>query len=237
MILRVYTELDSTNAQAAALARQGESLPLAVQALRQTAGRGRLGRSFASEEGGLYLSYAFRPRCALGQVPGLTLLAGLAAADALESLDCPRPGIKWPNDLYLQGKKICGILTEAVDAGALTVIMGLGVNLYNRLPPELPQAGRLADLMDGAPRPEALAPVLLEKLEAVLSEPRESAMERYRAECITLGRRVAVTGADGGTCSGLAVGIAPTGALLVETAPGRTVEIHSGEATCTSHKI
>lgn len=229
MKLYHYEEVGSTLDVAKELART-ELLPLAVVARRQTAGRGRLNRSFSSAPGGLYFSYAFRPACGLGQVPGLALLGALALADALESLGCPRPDIKWPNDLLIQGKKICGILAEAADADGLFLVMGIGVNLRNPIPPELSQAGNLQTLLGTAPEPEALTAALTARLESVLAENPESAMARYRAQCVTLGRTVTVR-TPVGTLQGVAVDIGPTGALLVETSPGQITAVQSGDTT------
>lgn len=224
-----YESLTSTIDTAKELAL-AHPLPLAVIARRQTAGRGRLGRPFSSEAGGLYFSYAFRPTCSLGQVPSLSLLGALALADALESLGCPRPDIKWPNDLLFRGKKICGILTEAADADGLFLVMGIGVNLTNPIPAELPQAGNLQDLLGSAPSPETLAEALEQALADTLRQPFEAALARYRSQCITLGRAVTVTTHDG-ILRGTAVDIGPTGALMVKTASGQTTAVQSGDAT------
>lgn len=224
-----YDSLASTIDTAKELART-QPLPLTVIADRQTAGRGRLRRSFSSESGGLYFSYAFRPTCSLGQVPSLSLLGALALADALENLGCPRPDIKWPNDLLLQGKKICGILTEAADADGLFLVMGIGVNLTNPIPAELSQAGNLQALLGHAPTPECLAEALEQSLAAILRVPFETALDHYRHQCITLGHKVTVTTHDG-IIRGTAVDIGSTGALLVETAPGQITVIQSGDAT------
>ena len=234
-MLHRFPVLESTNTTAKQLAAT-QPLPLAVLAERQCGGRGRLGRSFASAPGGLYFSYAFRPPCELAFVPGLTLLGALAMADALEQLGCPRPAIKWPNDLLLQDKKICGILTEAVSCKELLIVMGFGVNLTNELPPELPHAANLQSLLGHAPAPELLAETLIDCLEQVFREPRDYAMSRYRADCITLGQSVTVTGTDGTVFSGTAVDVQPDGALSVKTAAG-IVPIRSGEASISGSPI
>ena len=105
--------VDSTNNEAKRRAMGRESDGLAVVALEQTGGRGRRGRSFLSPPGkGIYLSVLLRPRCALEQVSALTAWTAVAVCDALEKLCGFRPGIKWPNDVIWEGRKLCGILTE-----------------------------------------------------------------------------------------------------------------------------
>lgn len=100
-----------------------------IAALRQTGGRGRLGRSFYSPDGGVYFSAAYPIGGNEKNVPFFTLLAGLAVSRALRELTGADTRIKWPNDLYLNGKKLCGILTERIDCGGVThLVCGVGVN-------------------------------------------------------------------------------------------------------------
>ena len=107
-----FDRLDSTNTRLKALAREGAAPGTVLLAREQSGGRGRLGRSFASPPGGLYLSMLLRPACPPERCLSLTPLAAVAARRAV--LDCTglSPEIKWPNDLLLGGKKLCGILTE-----------------------------------------------------------------------------------------------------------------------------
>ena len=126
--------VDSTNNEAKRRAMGRESDGLAVVALEQTGGRGRRGRSFLSPPGkGIYLSVLLRPRCSLEQVSALTAWTAVAVCDALEKLCGFRPGIKWPNDVIWEGRKLCGILTELeleAESGRLShVIVGVGVNI------------------------------------------------------------------------------------------------------------
>ncbi len=100
-----------------------------LSALRQTGGRGRRGRSFYSPAGGVYFSAAYPLTGQETNVPFITLLAGLAVAGTLERLCGAAFMIKWPNDVYLEGKKVCGILTElAVCGGRGTAVVGVGIN-------------------------------------------------------------------------------------------------------------
>ena len=119
---------DSTNLKVKEMAQRGAAEGVTLIVDRQTAGRGRLGRQFHSPEGGLYLSTLLRPAYA----EGITCRAAVAAARAIESLCDLRVDIKWVNDLYVNGRKVAGILAEGIlDAdGALTaVVLGIGINV------------------------------------------------------------------------------------------------------------
>jgi BirA family biotin operon repressor/biotin-[acetyl-CoA-carboxylase] ligase len=128
-ILRFDT-LDSTNTEAAKQARLGADEGLCVIARRQTAGRGRHGRTWVSQaDAGLYFSLVLRPIFAPDQLPLITLMAAIALYDALKSVGL-RPDIKWVNDLLIGDRKIGGILAEAQESPAgLAVVVGIGVNL------------------------------------------------------------------------------------------------------------
>ena len=131
--LHWYDSIDSTNTRAKQLAREGAPHGTVVIAGSQSAGRGRLGRSFSSPPGsGAYLSVIMRPECQASQLMHLTCAAGVAACDALERLCGQRPGIKWINDLILDAKKLGGILTEmSIDPKTAQVqyaVVGIGVN-------------------------------------------------------------------------------------------------------------
>ena len=123
-------ECGSTNDEAAKLARDGAAHGTVVIAERQTAGRGRDGRVWQSPPGGLYLSAVLRPTLALVDVPPLTLAIGVGACDAAREHGAAAQ-LKWPNDVYVAGKKLAGVLVEAQSQAARleSVIVGIGVNL------------------------------------------------------------------------------------------------------------
>lgn len=126
--------IDSTNNEIKRRAVSGSVDGLVILADQQTGGRGRRGRSFVSPAGkGLYLSAALKPHCPLERVSSLTAWTAVALCDAIEQVCGVRPGIKWPNDLVLQDKKLCGVLTEMeleAETGSLGyVIIGIGINL------------------------------------------------------------------------------------------------------------
>jgi BirA family biotin operon repressor/biotin-[acetyl-CoA-carboxylase] ligase len=156
----------STNDDARALRDEGAPARTVVVADRQTAGRGRAGRRFASPEGGLYASLLLDADPAL--VPGgIVALVAVAAAEAVEGACGGPAAIKWPNDLWLGGRKVGGILLERAQAGR-PVVAGLGLNL-RAVPPDLPPAVRAvaAALDDVAPAPVVRDDLLAALLEAV----------------------------------------------------------------------
>ncbi len=141
-----YFKVDSTNRVAMELAHQGEPHGTLVVAEEQSAGRGRTGRTWHSEKSsGIYLTILLRPQLTPVQAPALTLAAGLAARDAIaEQISAGDPNLKpdlrWPNDVLLNGKKICGILTEmyAEPDRMKFVVIGFGINVNNaRMPLEI----------------------------------------------------------------------------------------------------
>ena len=137
-----FDVIDSTNKKAKELAQQGCEHGTLVTADAQEAGVGRRGRSWSSEKGtGIYMSMVIRPQIETASVSMLTLVAALAVAKALEQMgiyEKQTPCIKWPNDLVLHKKKICGILTELTLAGTSIdyVIIGIGINVSNQMFPE-----------------------------------------------------------------------------------------------------
>ena len=152
--------VDSTNNEVKRRALAGAADGLAVVAEQQTGGRGRRGRSFVSPAGqGLYLSVLLRPRCPLEEVSTLTAWTAVAVCNAVERVCGVRPGIKWPNDVILDGRKLCGILTEleleAETAALRHVVVGVGINLTQTAadfgPEVAPVAVSLARLWDGPP--------------------------------------------------------------------------------------
>jgi len=193
--VRWFPELDSTNRLAADLARAGAGDGVVVGAENQTAGRGRRGRTWESRPGtSLLVSVILRPAPAL-----VTLAAGLAAAEACRAVAGAAVGLKWPNDLLLDGRKLGGILSELV-AGA--AVVGLGLNLA-WAPPGAACLGAAVD------RQAVLGAYL-----AGLETPGD-VLARYRDWCTTLGRRVRVE-VPGGAVEGVATDVDGDGRLVVD---------------------
>lgn len=142
-----YKCIDSTNTVAKNLAEEGAGEGTAVVALQQTAGRGRLGRSFLSQKGGVYFSIVLKPNLNVNDVVFITVAAAVAAARAIEAVSGKQCFIKWVNDIYLNNKKVCGILTEGgfnPDGTLKYAVLGVGINLFepkNGFPTNLPLAG------------------------------------------------------------------------------------------------
>jgi BirA family transcriptional regulator, biotin operon repressor / biotin---[acetyl-CoA-carboxylase] ligase len=133
--LLCYREsVDSTNRVALCLAREGAPEGTVVLADSQTAGRGRLNRSWQSPPGSnLYFSVILRPTVAPADAAQITLLAGVAVAEAVSTFSPAGVGIKWPNDVRIRGRKVCGILTEMrTEGGKAAVIVGIGLNVNIR---------------------------------------------------------------------------------------------------------
>src|SRR5712692_1673172 len=131
-ILR-FDSIDSTNLEAMRQARAGAQEGLCIVAREQTAGRGRLDRSWQSpKDAGLYFSIVLRPSLEINSWPLITLMAALAVSDALLKACSLRADIKWPNDLCVNDRKLCGILAETVETEAgPAAIVGIGINLFS----------------------------------------------------------------------------------------------------------
>ena len=237
-LLQVHEALDSTNTHARELARQGAAAGTVIIAQTQSAGRGRLGRSFHSPaDTGLYFSLILRPDCKPEQLMHLTCAAAVAACDAVECSCGLRPGIKWINDLTMEGKKLGGILTElsfSTDGRVSSAVIGIGINVKKKsFPRELqPIACSLADFV---PQPElsALAAELmlsLEEMSRSLLSDRAGLMDRYRKDCITTGRQVRIIGSDS-IRTGLAEAIQDDGSLQVLFDDGQRKTVNSGEVS------
>src|SRR5215472_898407 len=142
--IRYLDKVDSTQRVAAELAQNGTEEGMVVIAERQSAGRGRLGRTWHSPAGvNLYMTVILRPHMPLAEVPQLSLVAGVAVAEALETIAPGLVALKWPNDIWLRERKAGGIIAEAVTDATQDlrcVLLGIGLNLNlasNDIPPEL----------------------------------------------------------------------------------------------------
>jgi len=235
-ILR-FDEADSTNNVCKTLAAQGAD-DTAVIARRQTAGKGRLGRSFQSPEGGLYLSVLWRG-CPAGQLLTVTPLAAVAVCRAIQQVCGAVCGIKWCNDVVLDGKKIGGILTESSlrgDGSAEWVVLGIGINAAQRQEDFSPEVAEMATSLAAAgyaAPPEKLAEALLAELEAMRAQlPCPGPwQEEYRRRCVNIGRTVQVL--RGGTARrAAALDVDSDFALAVRYEDdGSTEAVHSGEVS------
>jgi BirA family biotin operon repressor/biotin-[acetyl-CoA-carboxylase] ligase len=232
--LRIEAELPSTSDLLRRLAAAGEPEGLAILAHRQTAGRGRDGRSWRSPAGNLYISLLLRPDAPAAEAPRFALLGGVALAEALSAFLPDRDAIrlKWPNDLLLGSAKLAGMLCEgAAHAGRIEwIVLGLGANLA--VAPDVPDRPTTClGAHAPAPDPEAAAVALIRAVDAwqrrVAAEGIGPLLDAWQRRGPQPGARLTLrTGA--GETTGLYRGLDTDGALLLET-DGRTRRFATGE--------
>lgn len=240
-LLEVVATIDSTNVRAKVLAREGASHGVAVVAFEQTAGRGQRGHKWFSPPGaGLYVSFVARPKLVPRMAPTLTLVAGVAARDALAQFTEARLAIKWPNDVIVasgpqRGRKLAGILVEA-SADNFKIdhaVIGFGANLFAcEYPPEIADRATSLEALGSTDLSHArVLAALAEELEARLddadSRGLEVAAKDWSRHALGRGEPVTVF-ADDGETRGILRGVAEDGALLLATAEG-TRAIYRGE--------
>ena len=192
-----------------------------VAARRQTAGRGRMGRPYDCAAGGLWFSMTVKPDCPFQETFSLPAAAAVCARNAIGG----KAKIKWPNDILVDGKKVCGILCEAVNG---VIVAGFGINVANPLPDSLPDAGRAEK------SPEELLSAITRELAAMVAgypENRPAIIQTYCEHCLTLMKYVDVVYRNM-PLYGFACAIDKNGGLMVMTQESHTVvTVYSGEAT------
>ena len=227
------TDTESTNTLLKQMAAEGAEIGTTLVATRQSGGKGRLGRSFSSNEGGLYVSIIL-PYSENMSAGLLTTYAAIAVARSIERLAPVKVDVKWVNDLLACGKKICGILTEGIICGDKTLaVLGIGVNLTNKLPTELEGiASNLFDLCGVKITPDALLEEILTELSGFEDVDFEKSLEEYRHRCITLGKEVEVIPHQGEKYRAFATDLHHDGSLIVKRASdGEILRIFSGEVS------
>ena len=213
----------STNTAVVEEARDGAPEGLVVVADHQTAGRGRLGRSWSAAPGtALLVSVLLRPPLPVDEIPVVLMAAGLAGCDGVEEAAGFRPGLKWPNDLVIGDRKLAGLLTETTGGAEPGVVLGLGINVSAAAyPAQL--AGEATSCEEEGKRPvdrgELLVAFLaaLETRYATALAPggRTATLQAYRDDSATLGRRVRVELTAGPPLVGVATRLADDGQLVV----------------------
>jgi BirA family biotin operon repressor/biotin-[acetyl-CoA-carboxylase] ligase len=234
----------STNDLAKQLARAGAPEGLLVVADEQTAGKGRLGRTWSTPPGSaLAMTLVLRPALPPYHAPRITLVAAVAAAEAVRAETGLPAGIKWPNDLQIGGRKVCGILTEmeAEMERIAFVVCGIGLNVNldrETMPPEFRETA--TSLMAELGRPVARAPLVravMARFEAaydqLLAGQFGQVLDRWRELSVTLGRPVLVLSVTGApTIEGVAEDVDADGALLVrESGTGTVHRVVAGEVS------
>ena len=261
-----YEETDSTNMQAQIKAEQGVNNGTLFVADKQTAGRGRRGRTWESPGGSnLYFTLLLKPSFAPDKASMLTLVMAMAVVRGMEKqlgrcgkykgnllpdheqmleenrplFDKGMPGIKWPNDIVADGKKLCGILTEMSLKGSLieSVAIGVGINVYQQafVPEVVPNATNIEEAYGQRLSRTALLADILEAFEEEYEvfEQQLSLVglkEQYNIRLVNLNREVKVLDPKG-EYEGVARGITDTGELLVELTDGSMTEVYAGEVS------
>ena len=233
--------IDSTNDECKRRAIAGAPAGLAVTADTQTGGRGRRGRSFQSLAGkGLYLSVLLRPQVPLETVSQLTAWTAVAVCRAIEQVCDVRPDIKWPNDILVGGKKLCGILTELgleAETGALSyVVVGMGTNISQTrsdFGPGLADIATSLSILGASVQRRVLAKALLGTLDdmnTAFPEDRAGYLAEYRRRCVTLGKEVRLV-EPARERQATALDIEEDFSLRVRLSDGQEERVSSGEVS------
>lgn len=235
--LELHQSLPSTNTYIKGLDTLALPEGFAVIADEQTAGRGRLGRTFYSPaREGVYLSVLLKPQLALEEVPLLTICAAVAVSRAIERVCGISPEVKWVNDIFYKGKKLCGILSEGFVSAELgqveSVVVGMGINTGDVDPAVAEIATSLAEAAGVRGIRNWLAAEMLNCFEEVYnsftSGGRREILGEYSGRLFITGWRVEVVGA-GVPYSATVLGIDDSGALLVKNASGQKKALRTGE--------
>jgi BirA family transcriptional regulator, biotin operon repressor / biotin---[acetyl-CoA-carboxylase] ligase len=237
-ILR-FDSIDSTNLEAMRQAKTGAPEGLCIVAREQTNGRGRLNRSWQSpKDAGLYVSLILRPEFDMNAWPLITLMAALAVHDALMKTYGLRADIKWPNDLCINDRKLCGILAETVETGkGAAAVVGIGINLRSEILADVSVEAASIETATGR-RPDSghvlneLLKSLAENYELLHSpEGREHLIREWcTRSSYAAGRQVRVT-LTAETFEGRTCGLEADGALRVATEDGRIRIVRAGDVT------
>ena len=233
--LYVFDSIDSTNTYAKGLAAEGAEHGTTVIALQQTGGRGRLGRSFHAPEGtGIYMSIILKAEADFSKAMMATTAASVAVCRAIGKVCNKEPQIKWVNDIYLNGKKVCGILTEAITEAGLpkALVVGIGINCSTAgFPDELLE---IAGAVEGDYDPQQLtAQVINELLELADNMEPEKFIGEYKDRSLVIGKTVKVYkggyAPDRAGISARVLDIDDAGGLKVIYSSGERETLSSGE--------
>ncbi len=236
MMIEYYDCVDSTNRLAKERAEQGAPEGLCIISDAQTAGRGRLGRSFCSPAGtGLYMSIVLRPSLPAQKVLSVTTAAAVAVCRAIERLSDRTAQIKWVNDVYCDGKKVCGILTEAGFQGdkLAYAVLGIGINVSDPaggFPAEIEAVAGSVFGQEKGDRKALAAAVLEAFFEEYAHLTEERFVAEYRARSCLVGKPITVK-APSGDREATAIGVDEQCRLLVRYADGGEDTLSSGDVS------
>lgn len=236
--IKIFDELDSTNNYLKKLGSQGEKENQLVIALSQTGGRGRMGRSFYSPNGtGIYFSLLLRPEYAIEKSLLLTVMAAVSVAETVMKYNSNDVKIKWVNDVYIDGKKVCGILTEgAINANKMLVyaVVGIGINV------KAPENGFPEDIKDIATAiflgntedniKEKIVADVVNKFFDMYNGIDSNFVKRYKQYSYLTGKEINIISGDN-TRPATVVDITDECHLLVKNEKGEIEEISSGDVS------
>jgi BirA family transcriptional regulator, biotin operon repressor / biotin---[acetyl-CoA-carboxylase] ligase len=231
--VRHFVTIDSTNAEARRLHGAGEGGPLWLLADEQTAGKGRLGRSWASTPGNCYSTLVLPlPRTPLSAVAQIGFAVALAVAETVDRLGTKAAAIKWPNDVLVGAAKISGILCEVLQPAPLVVAIGCGINVAHA-PQGLPYPATSIQAEGVRADRDQVFETYRQRLAYLLSQWNEGEnFDMIRAQwlsrAIGLGETVSMTKGDT-TVSGRYEGISPEGAVVLKPASGPSQVFHAGD--------
>ena len=238
-VIQRLDSIDSTNLEAMRQAKAGAAEGLCIVAREQTRGRGRLERTWQSPpDAGLYMSLLLRPKFEVQAWPLITLMTALAVRDALLKTCGFAADIKWPNDLCVNDKKLCGILAETLETSAgAAVVIGIGINLTLAILPLVQaEATSIESATGEKPDREQVLEGLLESISGKYellnnAEGREHIIREWCAHSsYAIGRQVRVSLSEE-SFEGTTQGLESDGALRVETSDGKMKVVRAGDVT------
>lgn len=235
----IYTDsVDSTNNEVKRLAHKGYPTGTTVLAEKQTSGKGRLGRVWSSPVGtGLWFSFLLRPETDFSKISGITLAAGLGVCRAVRDFTGLDAKIKWPNDIIIGNKKICGILTEtATEANKIEyAVVGIGINVNDKIFPDEIKEKATSLMIENRYSPinrtELFREVLFHTENCIDNYLENSLIPNdYKQLCATLGRNIEVKRGKN-IIRGIAEDISENGDLIVADENNNKIFVNSGEVT------
>lgn len=240
--VQIYKILDSTNTYAKKIIIDGAKHGTIIIANEQKAGRGRFGRTFFSPaDTGIYLSIILKPQKKISDTSLITIAAAVAVCDTIKKTTCSEPKIKWVNDIFLNGKKICGILTEAVsdfESGIVeSAVTGIGINIKTaeeRFPEDLKRTASSL-FPENISRNQIIAELINNFFELYENLSDKNLIERYKEYSLVLGKEITYF-KDDKTQTGTAVDINENGNLIIKDKNKKTSVLESGEVTLNSKK-
>lgn len=227
-----YETIDSTNTQAKRLINEGENGVMLLVGEEQTAGRGRQGKSFYSPaKTGVYMTLVIHPNVELQNAVTATTATAVAVCKAIEKLTEKKPQIKWVNDVYIDDKKVCGILTEAVTdfetQTVTSVIIGIGTNINTvSFPSDVENASCIGEKVKRAKLVGAIA----NELNKIAISDYSSFIDYYKSHSLIIGKDIVFI-QNGATTNAKAVDINEVGGLVVQLQDGSIKILSSGEIT------